>query len=551
MFWSASSGAPAAISPTSGRLIASSSGRRRALEAGPRRALQRALAADQLEGARLRRVAAEEAGALEVREVRMHRRGRGQADLFADLAHRRRVAVAVDVLDQEVPDLLLALGEHEASVVGSGGAVTNVCSTRRVESPADGVNRTRGSCAHAVAARTIGAVANGGGAPGRRRPRRLDRLPEQYFGALLGRVAAAAARGGPPLVDLGRGNPEVGPPAARRRGAARGALPARRPRLRAAPRPAASCARRSPRRYADALRRRRSTPSARSQSSPARRPRIVELALVLAERGDRILLPDPYYPDYPSGVALAGAELGPRPRSTRTPGWQPDLDAAPPGRRALPQLSRRTPAPSAPRPAPSRRRSTTPARTGHGDRPRRRLQRPRLRRPRGPRASSRRPGAKDVGVEMWTMSKTYGMAGWRIGFVARQRRDRRADQPDERPLARRDLRPAAARGDRGARRAAGRASRSGAPTYERRRDRARRGAARAAGLRGHVLRLAAAARGRDRRAAARASSASRSPRARGSARAAPAGRGSRSPSPTRRSSAGIERLAPVLAAAYA
>ena len=26
-------------------------------------------------------------------------------------------------------------------------------------------------------------------------------------------------------------------------------------------------------------------------------------------------------------------------------------------------------------------------------------------------------GAKDVGCEMWTMSKTYGMAGWRIGFV--------------------------------------------------------------------------------------------------------------------------------------
>src|SRR5262249_53137365 len=28
------------------------------------------------------------------------------------------------------------------------------------------------------------------------------------------------------------------------------------------------------------------------------------------------------------------------------------------------------------------------------------------------------PGANDVGVEMWSMSKTYGMAGWRIGFVA-------------------------------------------------------------------------------------------------------------------------------------
>ena len=27
------------------------------------------------------------------------------------------------------------------------------------------------------------------------------------------------------------------------------------------------------------------------------------------------------------------------------------------------------------------------------------------------------PGAKEAGVEMWSMSKTYGMAGWRIGFV--------------------------------------------------------------------------------------------------------------------------------------
>src|SRR5204863_3653919 len=27
------------------------------------------------------------------------------------------------------------------------------------------------------------------------------------------------------------------------------------------------------------------------------------------------------------------------------------------------------------------------------------------------------PGAKDVGVEMFSMSKTYGMAGWRVGFV--------------------------------------------------------------------------------------------------------------------------------------
>ena len=46
----------------------------------------------------------------------------------------------------------------------------------------------------------------------RPRPGRLDRLPPQYFAALLGRVAEAAARDGEPVVDLGRGNPETGPP---------------------------------------------------------------------------------------------------------------------------------------------------------------------------------------------------------------------------------------------------------------------------------------------------------------------------------------------------
>jgi aminotransferase len=41
----------------------------------------------------------------------------------------------------------------------------------------------------------------------RQRPNRLERLPEQYFGALLARVAAIGE-----VVDLGRGNPETGPP---------------------------------------------------------------------------------------------------------------------------------------------------------------------------------------------------------------------------------------------------------------------------------------------------------------------------------------------------
>src|SRR5438552_538505 len=46
----------------------------------------------------------------------------------------------------------------------------------------------------------------------RPRPNRLERLPRQFFVTLLARVAAAAAEEGPPLVDLGRGNPDIGPP---------------------------------------------------------------------------------------------------------------------------------------------------------------------------------------------------------------------------------------------------------------------------------------------------------------------------------------------------
>src|SRR5207249_11690938 len=43
-------------------------------------------------------------------------------------------------------------------------------------------------------------------------PDRLTRLPEQFFVALRGLVEAAARLPGEPLVDLSRGNPDVGPP---------------------------------------------------------------------------------------------------------------------------------------------------------------------------------------------------------------------------------------------------------------------------------------------------------------------------------------------------
>src|SRR5437868_577227 len=60
------------------------------------------------------------------------------------------------------------------------------------------------ACAAEPRGSTIGAM--------RVRPARVERLPEQYFGALLTHISAAAAQEGEPIIDLGRGNPETGPP---------------------------------------------------------------------------------------------------------------------------------------------------------------------------------------------------------------------------------------------------------------------------------------------------------------------------------------------------
>ena len=141
----------------------------------------------------------------------------------------------------------------------------------------------------------------------RPRPNRLERLPQQYFVELLARVAAEAAKEGEPLVNFGRGNPEVGPPehvieAAQRAAAdyeTHGYPPFRGlPELREA----------VAQRYSDVY---GVDVDAHAEVAvvPGTKTAIVELALVTAERGSTIVLPDPGYPDYFSGVALADARL--------------------------------------------------------------------------------------------------------------------------------------------------------------------------------------------------------------------------------------------------
>jgi L-glutamine---4-(methylsulfanyl)-2-oxobutanoate aminotransferase len=149
---------------------------------------------------------------------------------------------------------------------------------------------------------------------------------------------------------------------------------------------------------------------------PGTKTAIVELALVLAERGSTILLPDPGYPDYPSGVAMSAAKMAPLPLLADA-GWAPDFEAVEPDGIAAVYLNYPSnPCAAAVRPGvfadAVRFAEATGAAIVHDfaygdivfDR-------------RRPESFLATPGAREVGVEMFSMSKSYGMAGWRLGFV--------------------------------------------------------------------------------------------------------------------------------------
>ena len=233
---------------------------------------------------------------------------------------------------------------------------------------------------------------------------------------LLASVSAAAARDGEPLVDLGRGNPDVPPPehviealaasARTREARVHGYAPFAGLRaLREA------IAARYSRLYDVEL-----DSASEVAIVPGTKTALAEIVLVLAERGDTVLLPDPYYPDYPSGIALAGARQG-HLRLDPARGYAPRFDEAPRDGVAAVFLNY----PSNPTAA-----SVPPgafdaaveygAATGaaiihdfaYGDL---------VFDERTPESFLAADGARDVGVELFSMSKSYGMAGWRLGFV--------------------------------------------------------------------------------------------------------------------------------------
>jgi L-glutamine---4-(methylsulfanyl)-2-oxobutanoate aminotransferase len=227
-------------------------------------------------------------------------------------------------------------------------------------------------------------------------------------------VAEAARQEGEPLVDLGRGNPEVGPPphvVERLAEVARMQRAHGYPPFRGLPALREAIAERYRGVYGVTL-----DPETEVAVVPGTKTALVELALVLAERGSTILLPDPGYPDYPSGVALAAARLEPL-RLDPSRGWAPRWDEA--ARDDVAAVYLNYPSNPCAVAAPhgvfedavgfaAETGATIVHDFAYGDLV----------------FDGRRPAsflaaehAKDHGVEMFSMSKTYGMAGWRLGFV--------------------------------------------------------------------------------------------------------------------------------------
>lgn len=146
---------------------------------------------------------------------------------------------------------------------------------------------------------------------------------------------------------------------------------------------------------------------------------LVEISQILLNPGDICLVPDPGYPDYWSGVALSGAEMAfmPLVESNQYLPKFSDLSKSDVERAKLMFLNYPNNPTGATAPASFYEEAVRFAQDNgivvasdfaygaigfDGKRPISFLE---------------IPGAKDVGVEFYTLSKTYNMAGWRVGFA--------------------------------------------------------------------------------------------------------------------------------------
>jgi aminotransferase len=246
-------------------------------------------------------------------------------------------------------------------------------------------------------------------------PDLFTRLPEQYFTRIVTAAAVARAQPGPRLIDLGRGNPDLPPPAVAL-DALRTALDAAEgmhgyPPFQGLPEMAEAIAERYRVDHGVEL-----DPEREVAVVPGTKTGIMFAVMACAGAGDAIALPDPGYPDYLSAVALADARTVALPLDGGA-GWQPDFDALGDARPALVVLNYPS-NPCAACEAPGTFEAAVAWAQERGSWVLNDLAY-RFLAFNGARARSvlEVPGARDVAVELWSPSKIYGMAGWRVGFA--------------------------------------------------------------------------------------------------------------------------------------
>lgn len=245
---------------------------------------------------------------------------------------------------------------------------------------------------------------------------RMLRLPKQFFAGLVKKVNAEIADGHD-VINLGQGNPDRPTPShivSALQEAAEKPLYHRYPPFSGFSFLKEAAARRYKEDYGVDL-----DPETEVAILFGGKTGLVEISQILLNPGDVCLVPDPGYPDYWSGVALAGAEMAFMPLRESN-GFLPDYSELQEKdvKRAKLLFVNYPNNPTGAAATASFYKETIRFAEQHGivvasdfaygaigfdgEKPLSFLQ---------------FPGAKEVGVEFYTLSKTYNMAGWRVGFA--------------------------------------------------------------------------------------------------------------------------------------
>jgi alanine-synthesizing transaminase len=246
--------------------------------------------------------------------------------------------------------------------------------------------------------------------------RRIDRLPPYVFN-VVNEMKAAARRAGEDVIDLGMGNPDLSSPQAVVDKLAEAALNPRNHRYstsRGIPKLRLAICDWYERRYGVTL-----DPETEAASTIGAKEGISHLAWVLVQPGDTCLVPEPTYPIHTFSVALAGADVHSVPLSTEEDFFANLLEAYertwPRARMVLTSFPHNPTTACVESSFFERLVDFAKARDlmvihdfAYAD-----LAFDGYR----PPSFLATPGAKDVGVEIFSLSKSFSMPGWRIAFV--------------------------------------------------------------------------------------------------------------------------------------